>query len=126
MSVSFDSALTLQAATSHQCSHDTDGDGEGGRNGYPSDSAKATLTREKYHVDVSEDHDHMGEEPSDSEEAPCSISSRTRRGHKKEAKKRVEIQKEYDDNDPVSDDKGLDVEEADDLDSEGIGVTHLI
>ena len=40
MSVSFDSASTLQAATSHQCSRDVDGDGEGGRNGYPSDSKK--------------------------------------------------------------------------------------
>ena len=38
MSVSFDSMQT-QAATSHQCSRDADGDGEGGRNGYPSDPA---------------------------------------------------------------------------------------
>ena len=56
MSVSFDSAVTLQSATSHQCSRDADGDGEGGRNGYPSDSMKAVLTK-KFYVAESEDHD---------------------------------------------------------------------
>jgi len=123
MSVSFDSALTLQAATSHQCSRDANGDGEGGRNGYHSDSAKATLTREKMYVDDPEDHDQIEEEPSDSEEAPCSINSRTRHRRMEKAKKRVEIQEEDDDSDPVSDDEGLDVEEADDLNDEGVGAT---
>jgi len=74
MSVSFDSALTLQAATSHQCSRDADGDGERGRNGYPSDSAEAALIRDKLHVVTSENHDQMDEEASDSEETPCSSS----------------------------------------------------
>jgi len=74
MSVSFDSESTLQAATSHQCSRDADGDGEGGRNGYPSDSVKAALTREKYYVDQSEDHDRMEEDTFDSEKAPCPSS----------------------------------------------------
>ena len=54
MSVSFDSAVTLQSATSHQCSRDADGDGEGGRNGYPSDSMKAVLAK-KFYVAESED-----------------------------------------------------------------------
>jgi len=45
MSVSFNEASTLQAATSHQCSRDADGDGEGGRNGYPSDSVETALIR---------------------------------------------------------------------------------
>jgi len=72
MSVSFDKASTLQAATSHQCSRDADGDGEGGRNGYPSDSVEAALIRDKLHVVSSEDHDQMQEEVSDSEETPCS------------------------------------------------------
>jgi len=123
MSVSFDSASTLQAATSHQCSRDADGDGEGGRNGYPSDSAKVTLTHKKFYVDASEDHDQTGEEPSDSEEAPCSISSRTRRGCKEKAKKRVERRDEDDDSDPVSENEDLLVEEAEDLNSEGDGAT---
>jgi len=74
MSVSFDSAVTLQSATSHQCSLDADGNGEGGRNGYPSDSMKAALIREKYYVVPSEDHNQMEEEASDSEEAPCPTS----------------------------------------------------
>ena len=65
----------------------------------------------------------MGEEPFDSEEAPCSISSRTRRRRMKKAKKRVEIQEEDDDSDQVSDDEGLNVEEADDLNSERLKVT---
>jgi len=67
MSVSFDSASTLQAATSHQCSRDTDEDGEGGQNGYPSDSVEAAVTKKKLFVVHSEDHDRMEEEPSDSE-----------------------------------------------------------
>jgi len=74
MSVSFDSASTLQAATSHQCSRNVDGDGEGGRNGYPSDSVEAALIREKLYVVPSEDHDQMEEEASDSEEASCPSS----------------------------------------------------
>ena len=65
---------TQQAATSHQCSRDADGNGEGGRNGYPSDSVKAALTREKYYVDQSEDHDRMEEDTFDSEKAPCPSS----------------------------------------------------
>jgi len=74
MSVSFDSAVTLQTAISHQCSRDADEDSEGGRNGYPSDSVKAALTRDKCYVAESEDHDRTGEEPFDSEEAPCPTS----------------------------------------------------
>jgi len=74
MSVSCSTASTLQAATSHQCSRDADGDGKGGRNGYPSDSVKAALTREKLYVDQSEDHDRIEEEVSDSEEAFCPSS----------------------------------------------------
>jgi len=77
MSVSFDGASTLQAATSHQCSRDADGDGEGvegGRNGYSSDSVEAALIRDKLHVVPSENHDQMEEEASDSEETPCSSS----------------------------------------------------
>ena len=73
MSVSFDSAVTQQSATSHQCSRDADGDGEGGRNGYPSDSMKAVLTK-KFYVAESEDHDQTREEEFDSEEAPCPTS----------------------------------------------------
>jgi len=73
MSVSFDEASTLQAATSHQCSRDADGDGEGGRNGYPSDSVEVALIRDKFDVS-SEDHDQMQEEASDSEETPCTSS----------------------------------------------------
>jgi len=95
MSVSFDSASTLQAATSHQCSRDADGDGEGGRNGYPSDSAEAALTSKKFYVVQSEDHDRMEEEPFDSEEAPC----------------------------PTSDDESLDEDEANSSDGEGAGAT---
>jgi len=74
MSVSFDSTATLQTATSHQCSRDADGDGEGGRNGYPSDSVEAALIRGELYVVPSEDHDQMEEEASDSEEAPCPSS----------------------------------------------------
>ena len=74
MSVSFDSALTLQAATSHQCSRDANGDGEGGRNGYPSDSVEAALIRKKFDVDQSEDHDRMEKETFDSEKASCPSS----------------------------------------------------
>ena len=74
MSVSCSTASTLQTATSHQCSRDADGDGEGGRNGYPSDSMKAALIRDKFYVDPSEDHDRMEEEESDSEDAPCPSS----------------------------------------------------
>jgi len=74
MSVSFDGASTLQAATSHQCSRDANGDGEGGRNGYPSDSVEAALIRDKLRVVSSENHDQMDEEASDSEETPCSSS----------------------------------------------------
>ena len=74
MSVSFDNASTLQAATSHQCSRDADGDGEGGRNGYPSDSVKAALIRDKFDVVPSGDHDQMQEEASDHEETSCSSS----------------------------------------------------
>ena len=74
MSVSFDGASTLQAATSHQCSRDADGDGEGGRNGYPSDSVVSALIRDKLHVVSSENHDQIKEEASDSEETPCSSS----------------------------------------------------
>jgi len=74
MSVSFDSASTLQAATSHQCSHDADGDGEGGRNGYPSDSVEAALIRDKLDVVSSENHDQMEGEASGSEETPYSSS----------------------------------------------------
>jgi len=76
MSVSFDKASTLQAATSHQCSRDADGDGdgEGGRNGYPSDSVEAALIRDKIHVVPSEDHDQMERKASDSEETPCTSS----------------------------------------------------
>jgi len=94
MSVSFDSASTLQAATSHQCSRDADGDGEGGRNGYPYDSVEAALTKKKLHVVQSKDHDRMEEEPSDSEEAPC----------------------------PTSDYEGLDENEANSSDGEGVVV----
>jgi len=50
MSVSFDSMQT-EAATSHQCSRDADGDGEGDRNGYPSVPAEAALTKKKLYVD---------------------------------------------------------------------------
>jgi len=74
MSVSFDKASTLQAATSHQCSRDADCDGEGGRNGYPSDSVEAALIRDKLHVVSSENHDQVDEEASGSEETPCSSS----------------------------------------------------
>ena len=74
MSVSFDNAVTLQSVTSHQCSRDADGDGEGGRNGYPSDSVEAALIRDKLHVVISENHDQMDEVASDSEETPCSSS----------------------------------------------------
>jgi len=74
MSVSFNEAPTLQAATSHQCSRDADGGGEGGRNGYPSDSVEAALIRDKFDVVSSEDHDQMQEEASDSEETPCTSS----------------------------------------------------
>jgi len=74
MSVSFDKASTLQAAISHQCSRDADGDGERGRNGYPSDSVEAALIRDKLHVVPSEDHDQMEEEASDSKETPYSSS----------------------------------------------------
>jgi len=74
MSVSFDKAPTLQAAISHQCSRDADGNGEGGRNGYPSDSVEAALIRDKFDVVPSEDHDQMQEEASDSEETPCTSS----------------------------------------------------
>jgi len=38
-------------------------------------------------------------------------------------KKRVEIQEEDDDSNPFSDDAGLDVQEADDLNNEGVGAT---
>jgi len=95
MSVSFDSAVTLQTATSHQCSRDADGDGEGSRNGYPSDSVKAALTREKYYVAEYEDHDRTGEEAFDSEEVPC----------------------------PTSDENDDDEGEADSTDGEGAGAT---
>jgi len=74
MSVSFNEASTLQAATSHQCSRDADGDGEGGRNGYPSDSVEAALIRDKYDVVSSENHDQMAGETSGSEETPCTSS----------------------------------------------------
>ena len=94
MSVSFDNASTLQATTSHQCSRDADGDGEGGRNGYPSDSMKATLTK-KYYVAESEDHGQTRPEEFDSEEAPC----------------------------PTSDEDDNDEEEADSTDSDGAGAT---
>ena len=95
MSVSFDNAATLQSATSHQCSCDADGNGEGGRNGYPSDSMKATLTK-KFYVAESEDHDQTIAEEFDSEEAPC----------------------------PTSDEDDNDREEADSTDGEGAGATH--
>ena len=94
MSVSFDNAVTLQSVTSHQCSRDADGDGEGGRNGYPSDSMKATLTK-KYYIAESEDHDQTRVEEFDSEEAPC----------------------------PTSDEDDNDEEEADCTDGEGAGAT---
>ena len=74
MSVSFNEAPARQAATSHQCSRDVDGDGEGGRNGYHSDSVEAALIRDKFDVVPSEDHDQMQEEASDSEETPYTSS----------------------------------------------------
>jgi len=74
MSVSVNEASTLQAATTHQCSRDADGDGEGGRNGYPSDSVEAALIRDKFDVVPSEDHDQMHEDAFDSEETPCTSS----------------------------------------------------
>ena len=94
MSVSFDSAVTQQSATSHQCSRDADGDGEGGRNGYPSDSMKANLTK-KFYVAEPEDHDQTRTEEFDSGEAPY----------------------------PTSDEDDSDEEEADSSDSEGAGAT---
>jgi len=94
MSVSFDNVATLQSATSHQCSRDADGNGEGGRNGYPSDSMKATLT-EKFNVAEPEDHDRTRGEEFDSGEAPC----------------------------PTSDEDDSDEEEADSSDGEGAGAT---
>jgi len=86
---------TQQAATSHQCSRDADGNGEGGRNGYPSDSVKAALTREKYYVAEPEDHDRTRVEEFDSGEAP----------------------------DPTSDGEDSDEEEVDSSDGEGVGAT---
>ena len=94
MSVSFDNVATLQSANSHQCSRDADGNGERGRNGYPSDSMKATLT-EKFYVAEREDHDQTGAEEFDSGEAPC----------------------------PTSDEDDSDEEEADSSDGEGAGAT---
>jgi len=94
MSVSFDNAATLQSTISHQCSRDADGNGEGGRNGYPSDSMKATLTK-KYYVADSDDHNQTKVEEFDSEEAPC----------------------------PTSDEDDNDEEEADSTDGEGAGAT---
>jgi len=96
MSVSFDNVATLQSATSHQCSRDADGNGKGGRDGYPSDSMKATLTK-KYHVAEPVDHDQTGAEEFDPGEAPC----------------------------PTSDEDDSDVEEADSTDGEGAGATVL-
>jgi len=94
MSVSFDNVATLQSATSHQCSRDADGNGEGGRNGYTSDSVKAVLT-EKYYVAEPEDHDRTRVEEFDSGEAPC----------------------------PTSDEDNSEEEEADSSDDEGAGAT---
>jgi len=94
MSVSFANVATLQSATSHQCSRDADGNGEGGRNGYPSDSMKATLTK-KYYVAEPGDHDQTEAEEFDPGEAPC----------------------------PTSDEDYSDDEEADSTDDEGAGAT---
>jgi len=94
MSVSFDNVATLQSATSHQCSRDADGHGEGGRNGYPSDSVKAALT-EKFYVAEPEDHDRTRVEEFDSGEAPC----------------------------PTSEGDDSEEEEADSSDGEGVGAT---
>jgi len=94
MSVSFDNVATQQSATSHQCSRDADGNGEGCRNGYPSDSVKAALT-EKYYVAEPEDHDRTRVEGFDSGEAPG----------------------------PTSDEDDSDEEEADSSDGENAGAT---
>ena len=61
----------------------------------------------------------MEEEASDSE-APRPISSRTRSRQVKKSKKRVTL---CDDDDPVSDDEGLDDDEAGLSDDEGAGAT---
>jgi len=53
--------MQTHAATSHQCSRDADGDGEGGRSNYPSDPAEVALTKKKFHAAHSEDHDQMEE-----------------------------------------------------------------
>jgi len=121
MSVSFDSIET-QAATSYRCSRDADGVGEGGRNGYLSDPAEAALTKKKCYVTHSKDHDQMEEEASDAE-TPRPISSRTRSRQVKKSKKRVTMYEDGDDDDPVSDDEGLDDEEAEISDVEGAVAT---
>ena len=64
----------LPPAINAVVNRDADGDGEGGRNGYPSDSVEAALIRGELYVVPSEDHDQMEEEASDSEEAPCPSS----------------------------------------------------
>jgi len=97
MSVSFDNVAILQSATSHQCSRDADGNGEGGRNGYSSDSMKATLT-EKFNVAEPEDHDRTRVEEFDSGEAPC----------------------------PTSDEDDSDEEEVDSSDGKGAGATNTL
>jgi len=61
----------------------------------------------------------MEEETSDSE-AHCPISSRTRSRQMKKSKKHVTM---CDDDDPVSDDEGLDDEETELSDDEGAGAT---
>jgi len=77
MSVSFDSMQT-QAATSHQCSPDADGDGKGGWNGYTSDRENAVLQMKKYYVDNSEDHNQM------EQEARLLLGDRATRKHAKD------------------------------------------
>jgi len=111
------SSMQTQAVATHQCSRDTNGDGEGGRSNYPSDPQQAAFIKKKY-VAHSEDHDQMEEEASDSE-APRPISSRTRSRQVKKSKKRVTVYEDVDDEDPVSDDEGLDDDEVEISDEEG-------
>jgi len=109
MSVSIEDTQTHQAATSYRCSRDADRDGEGGRNGYPSDPEQAALTKKKYYVAHSEDRDRMEEEASDSK-APRPIISRTRSRLVMKSKTSAVMLEDVDDKESVSDD---DNEEAD-------------